>query len=117
MDYKYRCVIDSNGNYDRLVLAELSGADEPQVQGYVLADGQQLVDAPPPACRQYAGAPGMIAPVWVAETTAWAEGATTAEIAAWEAEHSAPEVGATQFDRVEAQAAYTAMMTNTLLEG
>lgn len=64
-----------------------------QIQGYTLAEGESLV-ARTDACRQpipkpYVGAPGFVRPRW--DGAAWVEGATEAEIIAWELEHPAPE--------------------------
>lgn len=91
MDYKYCCVVDADGAYKTFVLVLLE-QDEERVQYYTLQDGEQMVDANPPAMRPYAGATGFVSPRWDDETEAWTEGASAEEIAAWEAEHPAPEV-------------------------
>ena len=94
-NYKHCCVIDANYLYKGLVLALLTQADqgqgqEWQVQNYTLAQGEQLVDAAPPALRPYAGAAGFVSPRWDAWTSSWAEAATEEEISAWETEHPDP---------------------------
>ena len=111
MSYKHSCVVDVGGAYKTIVLVLLEQryvyrlaatenpealAEEPTmtmewiVQGYTLGEGERLVDTTQPTTRPYAGAAGFIRPCWDDETTAWVEGATEAEIAAWEAEHPAP---------------------------
>ena len=115
MEEKYCCVIDADGRYVTFVLI-LNG----DVQFYTLKDGERLIDTNPPTKRQYAGADGFITPLWDVNTSAWVEGATDGEIAEWEAQNPAPNISGSepsQLDRVEAQAVYTAMMTDTLLEG
>lgn len=84
MEYKHYCVIDAQGGYKTFVLTV-----DGRVRHYALGAGERLLDAPAPAARPYAGAEGFIAPRW--NGTAWAEGASEAEAAAWEAEHPAPE--------------------------
>ena len=118
MDYKFCCVVNFKLQYVRLVLVLLPKGEEPQIQGYSLADGESLVDAAPPIIRAHAGSAGFIKPKWDFDTLVWVEGATAEEIAAWETEHPAPEVPPpSQLDSIEAQSTYTAMMTDTLLEG
>lgn len=114
MAKKYCCVIDENSRYVTFVLI-LDGV----IQFYTLKDAERLIDAKPPTCRQYAGTDGFVDPIWNVDTSAWVEGATNQEIAEWEANHPAPSISdskPTQLDRIEAQATYTAMMTDTLLE-
>ena len=89
MDYKYCCVVDADGAYKTFVLVLLE-QDEERVQYYTLQDGEQMVDANPPAMRPYAGATGFVSPRWDDETEAWTEGASAEETAAWEAEHPDP---------------------------
>ena len=45
-----------------------------------------------PQKKRFAGAIGFVKPRWDDDTAAWVEDATTAELAAWEAEHPAPVV-------------------------
>ena len=114
MAEKYCCVIDAMGRYVTFVLI-LDG----DIQFYTLQDGECLIDAEPPTHRQYAGADGFVDPIWNVDASAWVEGATDQEIAEWEANHPAPSISdskPTKLDRIEAQATYTAMMTDTLLE-
>lgn len=89
MNYKHSCVIDAQKRYKTFVLVLLPQEGEGQIQHYVLQEGEQLVDAAPPAMRPYAGAEGFVSPVWDAETGGWTEAASEEEIAAWEAEHPA----------------------------
>lgn len=99
MKYKHSCVIDANFIYKTLVLVLLVQADQGQgeeqewkVQNYTLAEGEQLIDTAPPIMRPYTGAAGLVTPRWDAVASAWVEGATEEEVAAWEAEHPAPEL-------------------------
>lgn len=96
MNYKHSCVIDAEKNYKTLVREHLdkekNGKLLENIQYYKLRDGETLVDAPMPSMRPYAGASGLVRPRWDVDTAAWVEGATVAEIAAWEAEHPAPEL-------------------------
>ena len=94
MDYKHCCVVDANGAYKTFVLVLLEQNEEGEttenVQGYKLAEGEQLIDTALPAMRQHAGTSGFIKPKWDAESNGWVEGATAEQIAAWEAEHPDP---------------------------
>lgn len=94
MNYKHSCVVDANGVYQTFVLVLLGqdgdGAQTETVQGYTLAEGEQLIDTALPAMRQHAGTTGFISPKWATGTSAWIEAATAEEIAAWEAEHPDP---------------------------
>ena len=96
MDYKHSCVIDAQNLYKNFVLVLLvedeEQQQEEQIQYYELLEGELLVDTAPPVMRPYAGAVGLIRPKWDADTAQWVEAATEEEIAAWEAEHPAPEV-------------------------
>ena len=97
MEYKRSCVVDTNAIYKTLVLVLLvqvdQGNDQEWVaQNYTLAEGERLIDATPPTMRPYAGAEGLVTPRWDAAASAWVEGATEEEVAAWEAEHPAPEL-------------------------
>lgn len=94
MNYKHCCVVGADGAYKTFVLVLLEQGEDGKtvehVQHYKLAEGKRLIDAHPPAMRPYAGAAGFIKPRW--DSITWVEGATDEEIAAWEAEHPAPEV-------------------------
>lgn len=94
MNYKHSCVVDANGVYQTFVLVLLGqdgdGAQTETVQGYTLAEGEQLIDTALPAMRQHAGTSGFITPKWDEDTEAWIEAATAEQIAAWEAEHPDP---------------------------
>ena len=96
MDYKHSCVIDAQNLYKTFVLVLLveheEGQQEEKIQYYTLQDGEQLVDTVPPVMRPYAGAVGLITPRWDMDAAAWVEAASAEEIAAWEAEHPAPEL-------------------------
>ena len=97
MNYKHSCVVDAKFIYKTLVLVLLTQADQGEeqewkVQNYTLAEGEQLIDTAPPIMRPHAGAAGFVSPKLDADTSSWIEGATEAEIAAWEAEHPAPEL-------------------------
>ena len=114
MTYQHFSVIDADDKYITYVLVL-----NDKVQYYTLSDGERLIDANPPVWKQQIGDVGFIDPVWDSNTSAWVEGATEEETAAWEENHPAPIISdsePTQLDRVEAQATYTAMMTDTLLE-
>lgn len=94
-DYKHCCVIDAQGGYSDFVQVHIytlpDGSTEDRVQYYTLKPGERIVDAMPPTSKLHAGATGFIRPVWDDKTAAWVDGATAEEIAAWEAEHPAPE--------------------------
>ena len=94
MNYKHSCVVDANGVYQTFVLVLLGqdgdGAQTETVQGYTLAEGEQLIDTALPAMRQHAGTAGLTTPKWDDDTEAWKESAPAEQIAAWEAEHPDP---------------------------
>ena len=94
MEYKHSCVADAGGTYKTFVLVLLEQDEEGEttenVQGYKLAEGEQLIDTAPPAMRQHAGTSGFITPKWDEDTEAWIEAATAEQIAAWEDEHPDP---------------------------
>ena len=94
MKYKHCCVVGADGAYKTFVLVLLEQGEDGEtverVQHYKLTEGEQLIDANPPAMRPYASAAGFITPRW--DGSAWVEAASAEEIAAWEAEHPAPEV-------------------------
>lgn len=97
MNYKHSCVVDAKFIYKTLVLVLLTQADQGEeqewkVQNYTLAEGEQLIDTAPPIMRPYTGEAGLVTPRWDAVASAWVEGATEEEVAAWEAEHPAPEL-------------------------
>lgn len=94
MEYKRCCVVDAESNYKTFVLVlveqdQETGQDRESVQHYTLQAGETLVNAAPPAMRPHAGAVGFVRPQWDMDTSQWTEGATAAEIAAWETEHPA----------------------------
>lgn len=109
MNYKHSCVIDAEGNYKTLVLVLLEpdedGQPKENIQYYELLEGESLVDTAPPSMRPYAGADGLVRPRWSADTAAWEEGATAAEITVWEAEHPAPEPMTPPADNLEGRVA------------
>ena len=88
------CVVDEGGLYRAFVTVQTEqGADgEPKetVLGYKLAEGEHLLDTAPPTKRQHAGSIGFVRPRWDENATAWVEGATVEELAAWEDEHPDP---------------------------
>lgn len=94
MEYKHSCVVDADGVYQTFVLVLLEQNEEGEttenVQGYKLAEGEQLIDTALPAMRQHAGTAGFIKPKWDAESNGWIEGATAEQVTAWEAEHPDP---------------------------
>ena len=96
MNYKHLCVIDAQNLYKTFVLVlhveNEEHQQEEQIQHYEMLEGEMLVDTVPPTMRPYAGAAGFIRPKWDAAASAWVEGATEEEVAAWEAEHPAPEL-------------------------
>ena len=89
-----RCVVDAGGLYRAFVTVqtEQSADGEPKetVLGYKLAEGESLLDAPPPIKRQHAGTTGFVKPRWDEDAEGWVEGATAEELAAWEVEHPDP---------------------------
>ena len=93
MGYKHCCVVDADGVYKTFVLVLMEQGENPEkVQGYTLAEGERLLDAPPPGIKMQAGGAGFVKPRWDEDAAAWVEGATAEELAAWEAAHPAPEV-------------------------
>lgn len=85
MKYKHCCVVDADGAYKTFVLVLLEQGEDGEtverVQHYKLAEGEQLIDAHPPAVRPYAGAAGFVKPRWDDDSAAWVEGATVEELA------------------------------------
>lgn len=112
MDYKYLCVIDADDYYKTFVLVLYK--PEMEIQHYTLLGGERLADTMPPTMRVHAGSGGFIKPRW--ETGAWAEGATSAEIAAWETEHPAPETAAAPTE-AERLAALESAMLGLMMKG
>ena len=93
MGYKHCCVVDADGVYKTFVLVLMEQGENPEnVQGYTLAEGERLLDAPPPGIKMQAGGAGFVKPRWDEDAAAWVEGATAEELAAWEAAHPAPAV-------------------------
>ena len=94
MDYKHCCVVNADGVYQTFVLVLLEQNEEGEttenVQGYKMAEGEQLIDTAPPSMRQHAGTSGFITPKWDDDAGAWIDGATAEQIAALEAEHPDP---------------------------
>lgn len=90
------CVVDAGGLYRAFVTVQTEqgtdGTTTETVIGYKLAEGERLLDTAPPTKRQHAGSAGFVRPRWDENATAWVEGATAEELAAWEAEHPAPAV-------------------------
>lgn len=136
MEYKCSCVVDAEGYYKIIVvqwyrvvysLPPLNENGEPGwsqaeahmewvPESYTLADGERLIDTVPPPRRPHAGADGLIKPRWDDDAAAWTEGATVAEIAAWEAEHPAPELsGPTQQEQMRADIDFLAALGGVVL--
>lgn len=95
MAYKHCCVINSVGEYITFVLQtsekDMSGNDRYTIQNYELKPGEHLIEGIPPAIRTHAGSTGFLVPRWDSTTNQWKERADAKDIAAWEAEHPAPE--------------------------
>lgn len=136
MDRKHSCVVDADGYYKTTILQwyrevySLPPLDEDGtpdyskvethmewvIDTYVLADGERLIDTGLPPMRPHAGADGLIKPRWDDEVETWVEGATAAEIAAWEAEHPAPELpGPTQQEQMRADIDFLAALGGVVL--
>lgn len=84
MTEKHCCVINAEKRYVTYVLVLVDQGVE-TVQNYTLHEGEQLIDATPPRQRTSTAPDGYIVPVW--DGTAWAEGATEEEVAAWNELH------------------------------
>lgn len=84
MTEKHCCVINAEKRYITYVLVLVDQGVE-TVQNYTLHEGEQLIDATPPVMRTSTAPDGYIVPVW--DGTAWAEGATEEEVAAWSELH------------------------------
>lgn len=88
---KHCCVVDAQGFFRVYVLVQTNG-DKQTVVGYTLQEGEMLVESDTmPDTKQHAGGAGFVKPRWDEGTAAWIEGATAEELAAWDAEHPAPE--------------------------
>lgn len=96
MEYKYMCIVDVKNFYKDLAYVCVKQADDGSVayemQNYKLKDTEYLLNAAKPTICRYAGSAGFVKPRWDEDAAAWVEGATAEELAAWEAEHPAPEV-------------------------
>ncbi|MBC8531760.1 hypothetical protein [Gehongia tenuis] len=89
--YVHRCVIDGEGYYKHMVLAEIADDGREAIQYYTLEPGESLVNTK--VSGKY------VRPRW--NGTQWIEGATAEEIAEWEAAHPVPgSEGPTLVDRV-----------------
>ena len=91
---EHRCVVDEDTLFISFCVCNLFSVGDdiefiPQ-GGYKVPDGCHLLDAKPPTMRRHTGTSGLIMPKWDSGTSAWVEGATAEEIAAWEAEHPDP---------------------------
>lgn len=84
MTEKHCCVINAEKRYVTYVLVLVDQGVE-TVQNYALHEGEQLIDTTPPVMRTSTAPSGYIVPVW--DGTAWAEGATEEEVAAWNELH------------------------------
>ena len=91
---EHRCVVDEDNLFISFCVCNLfSVGDDIEVipqGGYKVPDGCHLLDAKHPTMRRHAGTSGFITPKWDSDTSAWTEGSTAEEIAAWEAEHPDP---------------------------
>lgn len=94
MNLRQCCIIDNAGIYIDLFLVKTEQASDgtttETVLGYTMAEGERLIDAPPPIIKNHTGSAGFITPKWDDDTEAWTEGASAEEIAAWEVEHPDP---------------------------
>lgn len=109
----YRCVIDAESFYKTYVLF-----DGVSPLYYDLKDGETLIDTPAPVLKIDQKSDGFVRPLWDGDK--WVEGACESEIDEFNRNNPTPDPEPeepSQLDRVEAQATYTAMMTDTLLEG
>ena len=91
---EHRCVVDEDNLFITFCVCNLfSVGDDIEVipqGGYKVPDGCHLLDAKHPTMRRHAGTSGFIMPKWDSGTSAWVEGATAEQVAAWEAEHPDP---------------------------
>lgn len=85
MTEKHCCVINAEKRYVTYVLVLVDDQGVETVQNYTLHEGEQLIDTTPPAMRTSTAPDGYIVPVW--DGTAWTEGATEEEVAAWNELH------------------------------
>lgn len=84
MTEKHCCVINAEKRYVTYVLVLVDQGVE-TVQNYTLHEGEQLIDVTPPVMRTSTAPDGYIVPVW--DGTAWTEGATEEDVAAWNELH------------------------------
>lgn len=85
MTEKHCCVINAEKRYVTYVLVLVDDQGVETVQNYTLHEGEQLIDTTPPVMRTSTAPDGYIVPVW--DGTAWVEGATEEEVAAWNELH------------------------------
>lgn len=113
METTYRCVITEKNRYKGIVL--LTQGDG--TIGYTLTDGERIIDALPPTIKYHAGGAGFVHPCWDEDASAWVEGASAEEIAAWEADHPAPEIvrKPTAAEQLRADVDFMAAMTGVEL--
>lgn len=87
MTEKYCCVIDAERKYITYVLVLVDDQGVETIQNYTLKEGELLINAKPPVLRTSTAKNGYLVPVWDMETSAWTEGATEEEVAAWNELH------------------------------
>lgn len=84
MNYRHACVIDTRGYYQNFVQIRAeqneAGEMEDKIYQYVLKTGESLLEVSPPG--------SFVRARWNGK--AWEEGATQAEIEAWQQENPAP---------------------------
>lgn len=117
MGQKAASIVDANMRFvaPASLLLYSDGVDlTEELYDYELQDGEMVISHCAPVMRESVDGNGYIYPAW--DGNGWVESATVEEIAAWEKEHPAQETEPSQFDQIEAQVTYTAMMTDTLLE-
>lgn len=86
-----RCVVDADGYYiDIVSMYDPQGNKLDKPYHHTPIEGERLLETDMPPRRQFAGGAGFVRPRWI--NSGWIEGATDAEIAAWEAENPAPEL-------------------------
>ncbi|WP_346704187.1 hypothetical protein [uncultured Agathobaculum sp.] len=90
MSEKFYCVVDARGYFKNYVYTRADESGQEVVQHYQMLEGERLIDAAPPTKRQHAGSTGFATPRWDEDATAWVEGATGEDLAAWESEHPDP---------------------------
>ena len=85
-----------------------------ELYGYDLQNGEMVVPHYAPTICEFVGGDGYIYPAW--NETEWVESATAEEISVWEKEHPAHYIEPTRLDKLEAQVAYMAMMSDMPME-